>query len=192
MTLLDKQSGSLVTYDIRTGEKLSVDGVVVQKSQYGYSLEIADAVCNLLREGHTLTKISKMDNMPQLTVLYRWMSVHPDFKKMVEAAKVDRGSYNLDKAQTILEEIDPEDTPRDVLLAKKFQFEGHIKLAEKDNPKLLEKAQGAAPLQIVVNTGIIRGEPTTVEVNGQGISVESGQRVSVETDLEDGGDSGGE
>lgn len=190
ITTLDKQSGDLNTYDIRTGEIVSSNGVPVVSGRFAYSLEIADAICNLVREGQTLTKISRMKGMPQLHVMYRWMDIHPDFKKLVEGAKANRAMYNLDKAQQILEDTDTT-ISRDELAAQKFKFDGHIKLAEKDNPKLMEGKGGAAPLQIVVNTGILREGATTVDIDGQAISIERGQRVSVDgLDGREGGESG--
>jgi len=174
LTLLDKNTKKLNTYDIRTGEIISSDGVITERNKYRYSLEIGDAICSLIREGHTLTKIAAMDGLPSLHLLYKWRNLHPDFKKRLDEARGDRADYYHDKAEAALEDVDEkEDVP-----VGKLKFDGYMKLAEKGNPT----QYGARPpgdkigaLQIIVNTGIIRDDPVTVEVIDVGQDQNTGQ-----------------
>ena len=105
MTLLDKHTKDLVTYDIRTGEEVSRNGVLANNSQLIYSLETADAVANLVREGLSLTKAANQLKIP-LHVLYRWKEMHPDFAARLKAAKAGRADYYRDRAADVIETVD--------------------------------------------------------------------------------------
>lgn len=184
ITVLDKKTGELRTYDTRTGEVISADGVLVKKGRFGYSLEICDAISHLVREGNTITKIAEMPGMPTLQLIYAWMRHHPDFKKAIEEARRDRAEHHMDKASDMLEAMEQnvECLSKDELNARKAVFDGHLKMAEKNNPeKLMDKKGAGAPLQIIINTGIIRDEDetTTIEAHGQRVDLERGQRVDV-------------
>lgn len=167
ITQVDPASKELVTYDIRTGEEVARAGQLVPKARFAYTLRAADLICFHLREGKSIHKIAKMPNMPGLHVLYRWMEVHPDFKERVKRAKGGRADYYRDKAEDSLDRCSHSD---EVKLAK-LKFDGYMKLAEKDNPadygSVRESGGGNAPLQIIVQTGIMRDDPVTVEVKNE-------------------------
>ncbi len=132
-------------------------------------MEIADAICNLVREGKTLKEIAEMEGTPQLHTIYNWRRLHPDFKKKLTDCKKDRAEYFHDKAVQAL--LDADGVSKEEVPAAKLQFDGWLKLAEKGNPEEYNpKPQvlqgGAAPAMIVINTGINR-EPLTVEVNNE-------------------------
>lgn len=184
MTVLDKKTGELRSYDTRTGEVISTDGVLVHKERFAYSLELCDAICGLVREGTTVTKIAEMPGMPNLHLIYAWMRYHPDFRKAIELARQDRAEHHMDKAADVLEgtEQNMKSLGRDELNARKFVFDSHLKMAEKNNPeKLMEKKNIGAPLQIIINTGIIRDEDgvKTIEAHGQRVDLDGGQRIEV-------------
>jgi len=168
MTLLNKSSGRLETFNIHTGELVVSDGELVSKLLY--TTELSDAICHLIREGLTLEKICKFRNMPPLHSIYAWKKAHPDFAKNMKAARKDRASYHHDKAIDILEDndkIEKEDVP-----GLKFQFDSYMKLAERGSPDeyAAQPKQLAVqtPATIIINTGINR-EPVTIEgeVHGQ-------------------------
>lgn len=164
MTLLNKQ-GVLETFNIHTGEKVAQEGELV--ASHLYSLEIADAICNLLREGKTLTKISEMDAMPALHLIYAWRARHPDFKKSMGDARKDRGTYYHDKAVDELEDLG-DDESRDRIGLAKFKFDSFLKLAERSAPAEYGQATTAAggnsaPTMIVINTGIDRNKPVLIK-----------------------------
>lgn len=164
ITLLNKQTKALETFDMFTGELVSSSTELVPS--FIYTVEMAQAICNLVREGHTLQEIAAMEGMPKLHAIYGWRSGHPDFKKALVEAKKDRAEYFHDKAVAALQSA--EGAAKEEVPAAKLQFDGWLKLAEKGNPEEYNpKPQmlqgGAAPAMIVINTGINR-EPTTVEV----------------------------
>jgi len=168
MTLLNKQTGELETRNIHTGELVVTEGDLT--SSHIYSVEICDAICNLIREGYTYTSASKAPGMPPLYLIYQWLNRHPEFKKKAADARRDRATFFHDEAVRELgETADREDVP-----VGKFKFDGYMKLAEKGNPDEYGQKTAAlgqmAPTMIVINTGINRDEPITVEgvYDGQG------------------------
>lgn len=108
-----------------------------------------------------------MEGFPQLSVMYKWQELHPKFKERIKLAKAGRAEYFRDKAEEVLDNtMEKEDVP-----VSKLKFDGYMKLAEKDNPLEYGRSQAqvsqAAPLQIVIHTGINRDEPQIVEVNNE-------------------------
>lgn len=175
LTQLDKETKDLVTYDIRTGEVVSRNGVLQEKAKFVYSLQVADMVCYYLREGLSYRKIGLKEGMPSIHILYRWEALHPDFKERVKNARAGRADYYRDKAEDALDRC----VDKDSVTMTKLKFDGFMKLAEKDNPaqygNTKEGGGGNAPLQIIVQTGISR-EPVTVEVINER---EDGQNIGL-------------
>jgi hypothetical protein len=164
MTLLNPKTKQLETFNIHTGEIVAREGENLPT--HLYSIEIADAICNLIREGKTYTMIAAMEAMPALHAIYRWKEVHPDFAKKLKAARKDRATYFHDKAVDILEESDKID--KDEVSRDKFRFDSFLKLAERGAPteygQQTQLALGSnAPTMIVINTGINREDPVTFE-----------------------------
>lgn len=172
MTLLNKQTKLLETFNIHTGELVQREGELV--SQFVYSIEIADAMCALIREGTTLKNIAAMDQFPNLHIIYNWQNHYPDFKMKMKQAKKDRAEYFHDKAVGVLEDADG--ISKEEVPGAKLQFDGFLKLAEKGNPdaynpKPQQLIGGAAPAMIIINTGINRDSPITVETTSEEICV---------------------
>jgi len=165
VTVLDPITRKLVTYDIHTGEEIAKEGVLVPKSNYQYTVQLAAGICSLVEQGYTTLAISKMENMPNLSLINAWKRAHPDFRKALEEAAADRAEFYHDRAA---EEVDKVEEKEDVYVGK-FKFDSYMKLAEKNNPEKYgnqTKITGSGgPLQIIVNTGIVREnrEPIKVE-----------------------------
>lgn len=167
ITQMDPETKEMVRYDIRTGEEVSRSGKLVAKARFAYNMEMADTICYFLREGKSMNWIAKQPNLPSRSVIYGWMEAHPDFQEKVKRAKANRAEYHRDKAEEILENADEFTVKVD-----KLKFDGYMKLAEKGDPATYapggNKGGGSAgPIQIVVQTGISREEPVTVEVNNE-------------------------
>jgi len=165
MTILDKKTGKLVTYDQRTGEMVAQEGT--QASRFQYSVEIGDAIANMITEGHTLKEIAALSGMPELYLIYNWKRYHPDFSDKLDRAKKDRATWFHDEAVQVLKDsgtLDKEEVARE-----KFRFDGFMKLAERNAPDEFGQKSPAAGFQgattIVINTGIARKEVIQVEGN---------------------------
>lgn len=196
ITQMDPETKEMVTYDIRTGEEVARNGKPAPKALFAYTLEVADTICYFLREGKSMNWITKQPNLPNRSIIYKWIEVHPDFAERVKRAKSNRAEYFRDKAEEVLERADDLTIKSD-----KLKFDGYMKLAEKDNPVEYGSVQkaggGSAPLQIIVQTGINR-EPTTVEVvnereDGENPEGRESNRISsiVAIAKEDGGETSG-
>jgi len=168
-SFLNQKTGRFETYHLHTGELLRVDGELLDKNVFAYTVELSDAIAGLVREGHTYKKISEMDGMPSIHTLYVWRDAYPDFKKKIDSARKDRADRYYERAVEVLE--DPHINTKDDVPAAKFRFDGYMKLAEKGNPSEYGQqtkviGDASAPLQIIVQTGILREqleEPIIVE-----------------------------
>lgn len=164
MTLLNKKTGKLETFNIHTGELVAKEGENLPT--HIYSVEIADAICNLVREGRTYEEVSSMEGMPALHLIFKWRSTHPDFAKRLKDARRDRATLHHDKAVEVLKDSDTMD--KDDVPVAKFRFDSYLKLAERGSPEEYGQSHkqapgsGGAATMIVINTGISR-EPVTIE-----------------------------
>lgn len=156
MSTINKTTGSLETYDIRTGELVRSDGMALETGKV-YSEALGDAIAGLIGEGRSLISIAKQPGMPSVGVMHRWSMLYPSFKSKVQMARKYRADVYREKAESILENLaDKEDVP-----VAKLKFEGYMRLAEKDNPEMYGNASQAVSgqgmsLKLVVNTGIVR------------------------------------
>jgi hypothetical protein len=52
-----------------------------------YSPEIADAICELVAEGKSIRAICKVDEMPAMSTIFKWLSEQPTFSEQYARAK---------------------------------------------------------------------------------------------------------
>jgi hypothetical protein len=78
-----------------------------------YSEEMAERICEGLREGMSLVKICSADNMPGRATVMRWWEAHPDFEAKCARARVLQADLMDDKIIDLIEAITPESAPAD-------------------------------------------------------------------------------
>jgi hypothetical protein len=112
-----------------------------------------------------MTEISKMPGFPSMGVIARWRAENEEFDKMVVMARKARAELFQDKIiASVDEDVDKDDVP-----SEKHKFDKLKWLAEKNDPdtfgnKTRISGDSSAPLQIIVETGIMRSEePKPVE-----------------------------
>ncbi len=151
--MLNKETGNLETFDIITGELIYAGGELVKDHDFAYTIPQAILIADEIRLGKTLQEVGSMPTMPSLSLIYAWRRNHPDFKQLMQDAKADRAEFMRDKAQETLE-----NATEDTVKVDKLQFDGYLKLAEKDDPDNFGKSTNteAGGVQIIVNTGIVR------------------------------------
>lgn len=161
LTILNKSSNELETYNVHTGELISTSSGLVGSNRIVFDLGIAETICTLIREGNTLDRISKMEGMPSYHVMMAWRNHHPDFAKAMEISRRDRATVYHDRAVDVLERDDYLD--KESLNNAKFKFDSYMKLAEKGNPDryaakptTVVAGGGQSAPTIIVNTGISR------------------------------------
>lgn len=185
-TLYNKEERRLETYNIHTGELISYEGMVPKGFQ-PYSVEINFAICAMVREGKTLEQISQIPGMPPHHLMLSWKAYHPDFKKALAEARLDRAEVFHDKAVKVLDDASQTNLSKDDVPAEKFKFDGYLRLAEMNNPEMYNKKPtgntGVGALQIIVQTGINREAPIVVDVT---------QRAEANSIVEGANEEGGE
>lgn len=112
-----------------------------------YSKELADEICMLMCEGHSLLKISKRSGMPDYRTMMRWLNVHEEFRHNYARAHEARADYLIeealeiidDKSQDVLDVGEGGDkrsiTNSAAVQRAKLQFEGRKYAASQMAPK---------------------------------------------------------
>lgn len=180
ITVTDKPSGELHTYSIVTGELIYRDGSLTKDFDFAYTIPEGMKIAARVREGKTLKEIAASAESPSLHLIYAWRRNFPGFAQMLKEAKEDRAEYFHDKAVIIVEEAEEADTRLD-----KFRFDAYMKLAEKGNPQEFGKTgaeAGGGNVTIVVNTGIDRDPPVTIEVESKKVDEED-ECVTLEEEI---------
>ncbi|HAY0118111.1 TPA: hypothetical protein JS257_002152 [Escherichia coli] len=62
---------------------LPVNGTSLSRKRAKYTIALAEEICLLVAEGHSLREIAKMPDMPSLRTLMRWQYEHPDFREHI-------------------------------------------------------------------------------------------------------------
>lgn len=157
ITIRNKNSGVLETYNAHTGELIFEEGVPKETRPVPvYTIQLGDAIANLVREGEHISKLHTK-GFPDAVVIHKWRRLYPEFDEKLKHAREDRALELRDKAEALIEACVDKD---DVAIAK-FKFDSYLRLAEKDNAREFGSqtkitGDSSAPLQIIVNTGIIR------------------------------------
>jgi hypothetical protein len=99
-------NGVAHTYDAFTGDLICRSDQLSDYKRYRYTLELAETIYALVRQGYTLSKIGDMEDMPPASVIYRWSHLHPDFHERLDLARTDRAEYYHDKVIQCADEID--------------------------------------------------------------------------------------
>ena len=66
-----------------------------------FTPEIAQAICERIAEGKTLTEVCKMEDMPGRSTVYEWIERHPEFAEQMEAARLVGADAIADDALSI-------------------------------------------------------------------------------------------
>ncbi len=192
MSTINKTTGSLETYDIRTGELVRSNGIALETGKI-YSEEIGDAIAHLVADGSSMIRIAAMQGMPSVAVMHRWGQMYPEFRSKMQAARRYRSEQYREKAEAILGD---ETLSKDDVAVAKFKFDGYMRLAEKDNPDVYGNASQAISgqgmsLKLVVNTGIVRDDVVIEGVQYEEKDDEDISGLTIRGDGRDGDDRGG-
>lgn len=74
-----------------------------------YSPELAQQICTLLSEGASLRTITRMDGMPSMASVWKWIAEREDFQAMYATAKQESADALVEDMQAIAddESLDP-------------------------------------------------------------------------------------
>lgn len=74
-----------------------------------YTKAIAEAICDRIAEGQSMTSICKLDGMPMYKTIMHWRRTQPEFGKAIEAAREDQADSLAEMLADIVEADAKED-----------------------------------------------------------------------------------
>lgn len=69
-----------------------------------YCQEVADAICQRIAEGESLRAICRNDDMPALSSVFRWLSIHKEFSDQYACAREEQAESLADEIVGIADE----------------------------------------------------------------------------------------
>lgn len=94
-----------------------------------YSPELAQRICTLLSEGASLRTITRMDGMPSMASVWKWIAEREEFQAMYATAKQESADALVEDMQAIAD--DPSLDPND----KRIRVDTRKWIASKLKPK---------------------------------------------------------
>lgn len=156
---------------------------------WAFDQTIADLFCQKVAEGMGVTKACGQQGMPPYPIVCRWKRERPDFARQLDEARKDRAEHLRDRAIDTAELADEDSVQADRLKVDTYKWAAGM---DDQNRYGVKKVQFDAdtPLQIVVNTGIVRDVSNNTEVKHATSSVptkilESNNSGSSTTDQRD-------
>jgi hypothetical protein len=144
------QTGGLEKICLLTGNIVTPE----KKPKFVYTLEIGNAICDLVRQGMTVSRISGISGMPPAGVVYRWLGANPDFRDKLEQARRDRAEVFHDK---VLELVGDGDIHKEDVPGIKLAVDTYKWAAEKNDPERFgtrkPDSESHGPTVIMIDTG---------------------------------------
>lgn len=144
--------------DLLEGKQL--EPTAGNKRIWKYSRAFGDIICQKIAEGNTLSEICNMQGFPALSTLARWRAENDDFEEALKVARRMRAEKYHDEIANDV--VDDNGAEKDEIPARKLKMDRLKWLASVNDPetygnKTKISGDSSAPLQIVVSTGIDRG-----------------------------------
>ena len=73
-----------------------------------YSIDLAAAICEMLANGSSLSKISKIEGFPKASTVYQWLIKYPEFSEMYARAREDQADTLADQITHIADKATTE------------------------------------------------------------------------------------
>ena len=119
-----------------------------------YSDELADEICKRISEGRSVNRISRQDDMPVRSTIYRWITEKPEFKDKYERALKEREDYHFDEMLDIADLVEEDNIK---IQKAKLMIDTRKWVLSRMNPKKYGDKAG--------ETETIDDNPTPVSVN---------------------------
>lgn len=134
----------------------TIDPTVLAKFKYKeYSRYVVDLMCEKIVEGMGITEICQLKGYPSYAEFCRWKRQDPEIQKQIDQARRDRAEGLRDKIVKIADNLSERDGDE-----IKTKIDTYKYLASVDDKQKFGNQKGEAqvvqPIQIVVNTGIVR------------------------------------
>ncbi len=102
------------------------------RKNFRYREDLAQGITDRYMEGEKLKDICKEEGYPNLSTVMRWMKDRPDFRKLIEAARVVRAFILEENA--LEGALHPDPDGKDQASVGRLRFDAYAKLAEWNNP----------------------------------------------------------
>jgi len=166
----------LVSRDVNADKYLNHEGV-------RYSQALLDEICNLIMEGETLKRITKLPGMPSLSTLARWRAEVPGCSEQIEKAREMRAEVWHDE---LVEEFRNRSESMTDATDKKTRADILKWLAQVGNRKSfgnqVKVEASGGPGVVIIQTGVPSREAAVVD-EGMRL-VEAGKSLLVESEKE--------
>jgi hypothetical protein len=131
-----------------------------------YSSYVVDLICEKIVEGESLKTICMSPGFPTYATLCRWKKQVEGIQEQLDQARRDRAEMMRDEAWQIAKDAKEHNVDSSKLKVQTAQW-----LASTDNKERFGSAKAQVelnqPLQIIVNTGIVReaqhANPTSIQ-----------------------------
>lgn len=160
------EAGDLEIIDLTTGEVVT-NNASPPATIYSFSYEKALYICQLVKEGKSMTEVSDVIQVPS-HIISHWQRTQKMFAEELKIARKERGEVYHDRAMEIAKNAGElrygkDDVPSATLAAKLYQWG-----AEKAKPEAYGKVvthEGSTEKPIlmrVINTGISRAKADVI------------------------------
>lgn len=138
--------------DLSTGKILEI--VKDETTPKEYSLLLGDRLCDMIREGKTISNICKDPSMPTATRFYAWLALYPQLRIRYEQARKQRADAFHDKIIDIADNLDD----KDQVPVAKVRIDAYKWAAEKASPDYYGKKEEKASIgsiNVTLHTGVL-------------------------------------
>jgi len=143
--VLDLSTGTVV----HAGTPMHIEPTV-------YTPVICDYICDLVREGKTLTHIATLPDMPSTSRIHAWQTMYPMFRERLLAARKQRAEAFADRALEVAEALpDKEMVPATKLLVDTLKWRAEKADPDSYGTKAVPSGAGGANISITLHTGVL-------------------------------------
>lgn len=140
---------------------------------YPFSQVTCDLILQHVMEGMTLTSIGKLEGMPPVHIIFKWMRKYPEFHAEMREARKSRAEYFADRAIDLAENSKEHRVQSDRLKVDTYKWAADVN--DRDTYGKHQKITGEVGGTIFhVNTGV-PSEPKTIETTATPVEEEKAQ-----------------
>ncbi|EPV8537630.1 hypothetical protein ACWATH_000653 [Escherichia coli] len=85
---------------------LPVNGTSLARKRAKYTIALAEEICLLVAEGHSLREIGSMPDLPSFRTICRWQYEHPDFREHIGIFKWIHAQDAAEQAVEVIRNVD--------------------------------------------------------------------------------------
>lgn len=138
-----------------------------------YNEITAGNICLMISEGYSMREICEMDGYPSKQTILSWFTKHSDFKDAFEEARRQRAEYYHDNIHEIAHTVKEGTAKSAKVKLDAFKHLASVNDPERHGARTKIVGDPNAPVGLIVETGIRRGEPIPAPPQEEAIEAES-------------------